>query len=252
LSLKEEWQLVAHSALLSLTPAEGAVAQAIARRIRPNSPSEQLPFRTIYAESVGVTSKATIQRALEKLSGLGVIKLSQTASGSRSPRVITWLLECPAECELDHANGNRKLKTTRLEREIEALANKTPQSDTPTGLGHDTPHSVGHLKKENKEREGILSFIEKALSDNGQLDPNQRKLKEALEIPEQRALIQTRADLLAVKAQDVRAYLSAIALSNPEKLLPREAPKQSPPDYSHLSREMREFQLKADALKAVS
>jgi hypothetical protein len=154
LSLKEEWQLVAHSALLSLTPAEGAVAQAIARRIRPNSPSEQLPFRTIYAESVGVTSKATIQRALEKLSGLGVIKLSQTASGSRSPRVITWLLECPAECELDHANGNRKLKTTRLEREIEALANKTPQSDTPTGLGHDTPHSVGHLKKENKEREG--------------------------------------------------------------------------------------------------
>ena len=90
------------------------------------------------------------------------------------------------------------------------------------------------------------------MSDNGQLDPNQRKLKEALEIPEQRALIQTRADLLAVKAQDVRAYLSAIALSNPEKLLPREAPKQSPPDYSHLSREMREFQLKADALKAVS
>ena len=253
MSLKEEWQLVAHSALLSLTPAEGAVAQAIARRIRPNSPSEQLPFRTIYAESVGVTSKATVQRALDKLGSLGVIRIPETVPGSRSPRVITWLLECPAECELDHANGNRKLKTTRLEREFEALATQTPESNTPTGLGHDTPQPVGHLKKEKKEREGILSFIEEALSESGQLNPKQRELKEALEIPEKRALIQAKAELQAVKATDnVRNYISAIALSNPEKLLPRDLPKQSPPDYSHLSREMREFQLKADALRAVS
>ena len=252
MSLREEWQLVAHSALLALTPAEGAVAQAIARRIRPNSPSEQLPFRTIYAESVGVTSKRTIQRALEKLDSLGVIRIPKTAPGSRSPRVITWLLECPAECQLDHANGNRKLATTRLESEFEALAEKTPESDTPTGVGHDTPYSVGHLKKEKKEREGILSFIEKALSEAGELDPNQRELKEALENPEKRALVRTKADLLAIKAQDVRSYLSAIALRNPEKLLPRELPKQAPPDYSHLSREMREFQLKADALRAAS
>jgi hypothetical protein len=252
LSLKEEWQLVAHSALLSLTPAEGAVAQAIARRIRPNSPSEELPFRTIYAESVGVTSKATVQRALEKLASLGVIRIPKTAPGSRSPRVITWLFECPAECELDHANGNRRLKTTRLERELEALADKTPESNTPTGLGHDTPHSVGHLKKENKEREGILSFIEKALSEAGQLDPNQRELKEALKSPEKREAIRAKAELMAIKAQDVRAYLSAIATNSPEKLLPRALPKQAPPDYSHLPREIRELQLKADAMRAAN
>ena len=201
---------------------------------------------------MGVTSKRTIQRALERLDSLGVIRIPETIPGSRSPRVITWVLECPAECQLDHANGNRKLKTTRLELEFEALAEKTPQSDTPTGVGHDTPYSVGHLKKEKKEREGILSFIEEALSEAGELDPNQRELKEALENPEKRALVRTKADLLAIKAQDVRSYLSAIALRNPEKLLPRELPKQAPPDYSHLSREMRELQLKADALKAAS
>lgn len=252
MSLKEEWQLVAHSAPLSLTPAEGAVAQAIARRIKPNSPSEEIPFRTIYAESVGVSSKATIQAALAKLEALGVIQISKTPRGSRKPSVITWLLSCPGECDLDHANGNRKLKTTALEREFASLAKETLESDTPQSLGHDTPQSLGHLKKERKEREGILSFIEEALEETQELNPHQRELKEALKDPEKRSLIRNQAELLAIKARDVRAYLGAIATSSPQKLLPKSLPQQAPPDYSHLSREMRELQLKADALRAVS
>jgi len=116
----EEWQLVAHSPQ-TLSPAEGAVAAAIARRIKPGKISEPIPFRTLYAESIGVRSKATIQSALITLESLGFIQVSKPPKGSRLPSVITWALTCPPDCLIDHANGNKKAKQTKLEIELAAL-----------------------------------------------------------------------------------------------------------------------------------
>jgi hypothetical protein len=245
MSLNEEWQLVAHNK--DLTAAEGAVAQAIARRIRPGNKSEPIPFRTLYAESVGVSSKETIKRALVRLEALGVIQVSKTPKGSRKPSVISWLLECPSECQLDHANGNRRAARTKLERELLELAETQHQnSDTPHSVGHDTPHSVGRFKKEKKEREGsLVSFIRETLLELENITPLQGQLLEALTDPQLAGQVRARAEhlILSKEPQDPYNYLAAIAKKDPQKLFPKPPATQAPPNLSHLPPGIRETEL---------
>ena len=245
MSLNEEWQLVAHNK--DLTPAEGAVAQAIARRIRPGNNSEPIPFRTLYAESVGVSSKETIKRALVRLEALGVIQVSKTPKGSRKPSVISWVLACPGECQLDHANGNRRAAKTKLEREFLELSQAQPQeSDTPHSVGHDTPHSVGRFKKEKKEREGsLVSFLRETLLELENITPLQGQLLEALTDPQLAGEVRTRAEQLIIskEPQDPYSYLAAIAKKDPQKLFPKPQATQAPPSFDYLPPQLREAAL---------
>jgi hypothetical protein len=245
MSLYEEWQLVAHNK--DLTAAEGAVAQAIARRIRPGNNSEPIPFRTLYAESVGVSSRETIKRALVRLEALGVIQVSKTLKGSRNPRVISWLLECPRECELDHANGNRRAAKTKLEREFLELSQTEPQELRHShSVGHDTPTPVGRFKKEKKEREGsLVSFIRETLLELDRNTPLQEQLLEATTDPQLAGEVQARAEQLIVSKEPENPYnyLAAIAKKDPHKLFPKPQTTQAPPNLSHLPAGIREIEL---------
>lgn len=252
MSLREEWQLVAHNK--DLTAAEGAVAQAIARRIKPGQTGEALPIRTLLAESVGVTSKSTIELALRKLEALGVIRVSKPPKGSRKPSVITWSLECPGDCQLDHSKANSKLSQTYLERQFEeAQITEPPLVTRPDSQDTTRPDSQDTLRSKELEREGLLSFIEKTLTQVESPNPNQELLLAGLRDKEKRQLIQFNAEQLALKAeQNSEGYLKAIVLNSPQKLLPKPAPIQSPPDYSHLPRELQDAYRRLDLERAVS
>jgi DNA-binding transcriptional MocR family regulator len=261
MSIREEWQLVAH-APTDLTPAEGSVAQAIARRIKPGQPSERIPQRTLYAESVGVKSKDTIKRALAKLEALGVIEVRTPPKGSRLPSVITWALECPGDCRQDHSNGNKKTARTVLERQLEELEKSESQNTTrPTPQDTTRPTPQGALRSIKKERDrSLLDCIEEALKKVHSKTEGQEALEAALADSSLRAGVRTAAELLAVKAeQNPENYLAQIAISSPHKLLPR-APRTAkaltPPDLSHLPREVAAERLAAweqiHKVKAVS
>lgn len=242
MSLKEEWQLVAHNK--HLTPAQGSVALAIARRIDPHTLETKLSFKALYAESVGVGSKETISKALDLLEELGVITRTQPLRGSRTAQLIRWVLECPLDCQSDHSNANKKLKLTRLERENKPAIEPEQEERHAHSLGHDTPtHQDALRKKEIRERETLLSFIEEALETESETAAH-LALSEALKDPEQRALIRTRAEQLAIKADNPKPYLKAIAIKSPEKLLPKLPTPQAPPDFSHLPKDIREAQLR--------
>jgi hypothetical protein len=244
LSITLEWQLVAHSQ--DLTPAEGAVASAIARRIRPGNQSEPIPFRTLYAESVGVSSKETIKRALIRLEALGVIQVSKQPKGSRKPSVISWVLTCPQECQLDHAKGNTRASATPLEKEfLKREANTAPDSDTPHSVGHDTPHSVGHLKK-LKEREGsLVSFIRETLLELENPSPLQAQLLAAAQDLKTSGLVNTQAELIIVSKnpESTYSYLKAITLKDPHKLLPKPSVSEPSPAFTHLPPDLRDLEL---------
>lgn len=239
-----EWQLVAHSQ--DLTLAEGSVAQAIARRIRPGNQSEPIPFRTLYAESVGVKSKETIKNALIRLETLGVIQVSKQPKGSRKPSVIHWVLACPGECQLDHAKGNTKTATTLLEKEFLAReTSKLSESDTPQPLGHDTPQPLGHLKKLKERDSSLVSFIAETLLEIENPTPSQVALLEALGKPETSGLVRARAEQIIVSKnpESVYSYLKAVVLKTPHSLLPKPAITQAPPGLGHLPPGLRELEL---------
>jgi len=229
LSIREEWQLVAH-APKELSPAEGAVAGAIARRIRLDRDSERIPQRTLLEESVGVSSKRTVQRALAELQILGVIRVDSSGAGSRKADLITWLLECPADCDKDHAKGNARRTKESATR---------PNPDTSTRPNPDTP-----LRSIKKRDRGVLGFVEEALVKVQERTEQQEALFIALSDPEQRSAIRTRAEHLAVRAeQNPENYLAQIALTSPHRLLPK-AVAQEPPDFSYLSYEEAEAALR--------
>jgi hypothetical protein len=233
LSYREEWQLVAHTPK-TLTPAQGAVLSAIARRISPKTLKSAIPQRTLYAESVGVKSKDTITRALIELQILGVIRVEPAARGSRKPDLISWTLECPEGCQLDHWNGN-----TQRAKSSEKATRPTPQGET-------RPTPQGALRSSNKREIGILDFIEKGLGSVETKSEAHLEIIAALADPEQKALIRQRAELLSLKAeQSPENYLAQIAISSPRKLLPKPPKAQEPPDLSHLPRELQESRLRA-------
>jgi hypothetical protein len=228
-----EWQLVAH-APETITPAQGAVATAIARRIPPGKVSIRIPQRTLLAEAVGVNSKRTIQRALVELQILGVIGVQAAATGSRKPDLVSWRLECPEGCQIDHINGNTKISASPKEA-------TRPNPDTSTRPNPDTP-----LRSSNKREIGILGFIEKGLESVETKSEAHLEIIAALADPEQKALIRQRAELLSLKAeQSPENYLAQIAISSPRKLLPKPPKAQEPPNLSHLPRELQESRLRA-------
>jgi hypothetical protein len=241
-----EWQLVAH--YKALTPAQGAVATAIARRILPGSVSERIPFRTLYAESIGVQSKETVKVALARLEELGVIRISKEPPGSRRPSVITWTLECPPECQSDHSKANTRLNKTRLEREreplesepLEANPEQVEDSFASYSLGHDTPQLLGRFKKDKKrEKSFLISCIEKALDQVAEKTPSHRELGAALASPEGAQQVRVAAELLVVNATSPEAYLIKVATKNPERLLPRAPKAQQLPDLSAIPKALR-------------
>jgi len=241
MSIKEEWQLVAHQP--DLTPAEGAVAQAIARRIKPQGQSLPIPIRTLLAESVGVKSKATIESALARLEALGVIRLAKPLKGSRLPSVISWSLECPGECQLDHARGNTRLPETRLERELaQASSEHLKETTRPNPQDTTRPNPQDALTIKERERSSLVSFIAETIEALPSQSSKHKELLEALETPEV-AAIRQRAEMLLIKADlDPWNYLRAIVTKSPHQLMPKPQASQAPPDFSHLAPEIAEAQ----------
>ena len=250
MSFREEWQLVAHQQ--DLTPAEGAVAQAIARRIRPDSPELPIPIRTLLGESVGVKSKRTIEAALQRLEALGIIAVTKPAKGSRKPSRITWELECPPECQLNHDRGNTRLSETRLERELRDLAESTPEKATrPNSEDTTRPNSEDALRIERRERSALVSFIAETIEGLPNPGPLHLELLASLDTEELPA-IRAQAEQLLVKAeQNPWNYLRAIIAKSPYKLKPKPSPTQAPPDFGHLPPEVAEAQMrKLERLKS--
>lgn len=243
MSLKEEWQLVSHSKdLKDLTPAEGSVAQAIARRIRPGQDSQAIPIRTLYAESVGVRSKSTIEKALVGLEYLGVIKVSKPARGSRQPSVITWVLACPEGCSLDHANGNTKLKPAAQTR-AKLQETENPTRPTPQDTTRPTPQDT--LRSKERERRSLVSFIRETLLEQPEITHHQAQLLEATNDQELAGQVRARAEQILIDKEpsDPWSYLAAIAKKNPQKLFPKPPTTQAPPSFDYLPPELRESAL---------
>jgi hypothetical protein len=89
-----------------------------------------------------------------------------------------------------------------------------------------------------------LGFVEEALVKVQERTEQQEALFIALSDPEQRSAIRTRAEHLAVRAeQNPENYLAQIALTSPHRLLPK-AVAQEPPDFSYLSYEEAEAALR--------
>ena len=220
MSIRESWQLVAHSPK-ALSPAHRCVADAIARRIIPGNLTQPIPQRTLLAES-GVKSKDTVQKALAALQVLGVITV-KSRIGSRQADLITWLLECPQNCELDHSNANRRTKSERATR--------------PTVQDMTRPTVQDALRSNKKERKGFLDFIQDSLELSNKTGDHVA-LSEALQNTSQRGLVLVKAEALANKGTNPEAYLKAIVRDNPRHLLP-DPPKRKPElDYSHLPPEI--------------
>jgi hypothetical protein len=173
-------------------------------------------MRTLYAESVGVKSKDTIARALAKLESSGVITTQKAPIGSRKATQYTWALTCPEGCQVDHANGNRKLKSPK------------PQETTrPTQQETTRPTQQDALRVLRRERTNLISFIYQALKELPEPTSQHLDLIAAID---SKALGE-KVEELAKRGRSPYDYIKAIAISEPWKLLPKPKPE---PDYSHL------------------
>lgn len=243
MSYIEEWQLVAHKPK-SLTLSQLAIAHAIARRL-PNADSVRIPQRTLLAES-GVKSSGTVVLGLTALEEAGLISITPAAIGSRKASLITWLLACPEDCRIDHQNANKKLpQKTAVQSESQDSSRSDSRSVT-------RPDSRSALRIDiKKERRGLLKLIDQELELIANKGEAHQRLLEALSDPEQAALIQARAEQLALKAKwNAESYLRDITREDPAALLPKPTAAQAPPNYSHLSPELRAIQERLDSTKA--
>jgi len=93
LTFIEEWQLVAHKP--KLNPAEALIALAIARRLPQGAESVKIPIRTLAAESVGLHSRNTAAKALERLEDKGIIEVLRDPTKKRTANRVKWVLACP-------------------------------------------------------------------------------------------------------------------------------------------------------------
>lgn len=222
MSITHEWQLVAHAPKMS--PASGAVANAIARRIRPDKDREPIPQRTLLVESIGVQSKRTIERALSDLKELGVIDIKP--GFQRKPNLIVWRLECPENCNINHERGN-------AQKEIRDKTRPNPVQLCPNP--DDPLTSVN-----NREKGEIFFEVEKALTQLKEPNGYQLKLIEGLKDKTQRPLIRIRLDELALKAdKNATNYCKSIALEEPWQLLPKEKAPQKPPNFDNYPLQLR-------------
>ena len=170
-----------------------------------------MPQRALLTES-GVSSRRTIQRALEDLEAAKIISIK--LQGGSKPSLITWRLSCPETCQIDHARGNAR-KTTR------------PTGDASTRPTGDAPLTISNREISSQ---GILDPLEAALEslrDSGNANQDHLSLIQALNNPSERVKIRQRAETLAISAnKDPAAYLLKIALDTPLQLFPQKTAKE--------------------------
>lgn len=237
----QEWQLKAH--IPELAKSTALVALSIAARIPKKTNRVRLSQRTLIKESY-VNTFGTIKKSLDELEGLGVIRLEPAPRGSRKATLIIWALECPQDCQVDHNNGNAKTDKTLLERQLETLNSEEEEKATRSSDQSETRSSDQStlISINKRERSSLISSIEKALSQIEQKTSEHQALIKALANSEEVALVQVRAEQIALKPHidNPANYLGHITRNEPWKLLPKPKPKQAPPDYSHLRPELRE------------
>jgi hypothetical protein len=230
MTLRDEWQLVAHKPK-SLTLSQLAIAHAIARRL-PNADSVRIPQRTLLAES-GVKSSGTVVLGLTALEEAGLISITPAAIGSRKASLITWLLACPEDCRIDHQNANKKLpQKTAVQSESQDSSRSDSRSVT-------RPDSRSALRIDiKKERRDFFSFIEEELSAIETQTQDHQDLAKALSDPEQHSQVRERAELLSAKATIApEAYLKRIVRDDPKQLLPRAKTAQALAQTAKTTRE---------------
>lgn len=226
------WQLVAHSPKLS--PAAGSIAGLIAMRIKKGKDSERIPQRTLYIESPGISSKRTIRPVLEQLIAAGVIAEHRQPEGSRKSSLITWTLECPPGCQIDHYGGNTKLKKQPPEsskNSPEMTSSET--ADCPTTKTADCPTTKTALtSKQEREGEAFFEHIKTSLL----AIQNRTKKHEALLIALDRKdlrneLLDKIENYLTKSDSNPKNFLITVATDTPWKLTPKSAAKNS--DFSN-------------------
>ena len=229
MSTYHSWQLVKH-APKNLTLAQGAIADAIARRILVGASSVRISQRALFEETIGARSKRTVERGLEDLKRLGIIEV--TRPSRRKPSEIRWLLTCPEGCQFDHSQGNKRIPTRPI----------SDGTEYPTREG-----TLRDVKREIKQQPGNnpLKLIEetlKELEQSGQQSQAHQAIGEELSIEEGRARIRQRLDLLLAAAEsNPRAYLRKIITHSPEKLLPQKTSKEREQRSRAESRELLEL-----------
>jgi len=246
MSLREEWQLKAHSPKMNLATA--LVALAVASRIDPTRLSVKIPQRTLLAESVAITSRNTISKALNELQALGVIHRSKRAQGSRNATLITWVLQCPENCQIDHDRGNaRKSKAPTTRSPIE---HSYPQP-TPTNahsLSHDTLTDWGALTKEQLREKGVLAFTYEVLQTIKEPTETHRALLSALRDRDNRLIVESKAEEIANSASsNWQSYLRKFIVDTPNKLLPKPLPEAQAEAQAREFREKRRAKLLAES-----
>lgn len=237
MSIKEEWQLVAHKPK-TLTLSQLAIAHAIARRL-PNAESVRIPQRTLLQES-GIKSSGTVVLALKALEEAGLIKVTPSVVGSRKANLITWLLTCPEGCQVDHQNANTRIP----KKPISPSGPEKSSRSENRGVSRSENRSA--LRIDKKEREGsLVSFIRETLLELDSPSPLQAQLLEAAQDLKTSGLVNTQAELIIVSKnpESAYSYLKAIALKDPHKLLPKPAITQAPQSFEHLPPGDRELEL---------
>ena len=215
MTFKEEWQLVAHKP--KLNPAEALIALAIARRLPQGAESVRIPIRTLAAESVGLYSRNTAAKALERLEEKGVIEVLRDPTKKRTANRVKWVLACPEGCNIDHANGNKKLSAMHSSRALD----KEQPITTRSGDEHLMHSSEDALRISNKEREH-LEIVRKVLQELPNPTETHSELSQKLNDPvEAREVSVLVSSIIQGSDSSAYNYLKAIVTNSPLRLMPR-------------------------------
>lgn len=215
MTFKAEWQLVAHKP--KLNPAEALIALAIARRLPQGAESVKIPIRTLAAESVGLHSRNTAAKALERLEAKGIIEVLRDPTKKRTANRVRWVLTCPEGCNIDHANGNRKLSSMHSS---EALDKEQPIT-TRSGGEHSMHSSEDALRISKKERDN-LEIVRKVLQELPNPTETHLELSQKLNDPvEAREVSVLVSSIIQGSDSSAYNYLKAIVTNSPLRLMPR-------------------------------
>lgn len=246
----QEFQLLAHSPK-RLTHAQRLVAHVIAMRTLPNADSLAIPFRTLCKET-NINSKSTMARALETLEALAVIRIQKQPPGSRKPSLIFWTLECPLDCQMDHARGNAKTPKTHLERELQKAKKLSPQIATHRENEDTTLRENEDALRSSNKREGaaFLEPIKTWLLGMEIRTKRHEALLNAIQDPgSQKEVISLIEEAAKKSNKDEANYLITVASNSPWKLTPKSAAIDTPQDLSNMPPEIQEAALRAEALR---
>jgi hypothetical protein len=218
MSYKHNWQLKSHAP--DLTPAERLVGLVIADRLPKEADSIRIARRALYAES-GLKSHDTIAKALATLERAGVITTQKAPTGSRKATLIGWALTCPEGCQIDHANGNRKLKSPKPQETSRPTEwNEPEQTSRPSEWNETRPTQQAALRVNKKERD-YLELVRKALRELPSPSDQHQKLLEKLSDPLE---VKAISDLISERVQGAdypEKYLAKIVANSPQRLIPK-------------------------------